>query len=123
CCFKHKRSGSTRGPGVGAFQDGQDRTRVVIDGRLSWSFDQDKIAAEKLSAVTLSVPSCPRRRWPPPKWLPPTKSLAWSRRPSAISRPCSSKCDPSTTRLMIGSKQRLPLHACLLPAMASLAAA
>ena len=36
----------------------------VIDGRLSWSFDQDKIVAENSSmAVTSSVVRCPKRRW------------------------------------------------------------
>src|ERR1700682_2556378 len=68
-----------------------------------------------LTAVTLSVLRCPRRRWLPLKWSPPTKSWALSKRPFAISKPCNSKCDLFITRPMIGSKvtcfcARLPMQ-------------
>ena len=48
----------------------------VIDRRLSWSFDQNKIAREKLfDGCYIVSAAVPRRRWPPPKWSPPTKKL------------------------------------------------
>src|SRR5271165_4543199 len=46
------------------------------------------------TAVTLSAVRCPKRRWLPSKSSPPTKSWAWSRRRSVVSRPVQLEVRP-----------------------------
>ena len=76
----------------------------MIDGRLSWSFDQDKIVAEKLfDGCYIVSGEVPKEKMAASEIVASYKKLAWSKRRSAVSRPCT-RSTPSTTRPMTESE-------------------
>jgi hypothetical protein len=65
---KRRASAKTLGARVGRVLERSKMGKFVrwdvLDGRLSWSFDQDKIVAEKLfDGCYIVVVRCPKRRW------------------------------------------------------------
>ena len=76
----------------------------LIDGRLSWSFDQDKIVAEKLfDGCYIVSGEVPKEKMAASEVVA-SKKLSLVEEPSAASRLCNSKYGPSTTRPMIESE-------------------
>ena len=105
---KRRASAKTLGACVGRVLERSKMGKFVrwdlIDGRLSWSFDQDKIVAEKLfDGCYIVSGEVPKEKMAAIEVVA-SKKLSLVEEPSAASRLCNSKYGPSTTRPMIESE-------------------